>query len=433
MAETRAQDTDGGSSSSGTAPTCTHSMPELLCSFKDLAQRDARLAPFLNDSGKVNFSLPEPCKAIAQAQMMVELGLPQWQIPSKLHLVPTIPSRYAYVRFIHDKLLPLHQHPTKLVGLDIGTGATCVYPLLGVQSCPRLSFLATDIDESAVSFAEENVQRCGATSRIRVRLVEESQPLFSLRSEDQDWILESSGASRSMFAFTMCNPPFYGALDEAGRHPKRARTGGVNQYVTPGGEVEFISRMIRESAQADCRSTARWFTTLVGRKVDLKTLTGLLRSPEIDARVVRSETLSLGRTARWVLVWSFAPDDGGGAGYSPVEIMSASDNRASIAISLRDCGGAVVDDETIIDLVDAAIPQIPGLVATRQQTPIPKLCVTDTTLSASSLEILVARKPHASDVRLECKSLAFSPASCPLHLPAFTKQLVENLLLLLQN
>ena len=46
-----------------------------------------------------------------------------------------------------------------------GTGASCVYPLLGAK-LNGWRFLATEIDEEAVRFASENVSRNGLSDRI---------------------------------------------------------------------------------------------------------------------------------------------------------------------------------------------------------------------------------------------------------------------------
>ena len=47
----------------------------------------------------------------------------------------------------------------------IGTGASCVYPLLGAK-LNGWRFLATEIDEEATQFACENVSRNGLCDKI---------------------------------------------------------------------------------------------------------------------------------------------------------------------------------------------------------------------------------------------------------------------------
>ena len=47
-----------------------------------------------------------------------------------------------------------------------GTGASCIYPLLGAK-LNGWHFLATEVDKLSVSFAEENVKQNGLESKIK--------------------------------------------------------------------------------------------------------------------------------------------------------------------------------------------------------------------------------------------------------------------------
>ncbi len=48
----------------------------------------------------------------------------------------------------------------------VGTGASCIYPLLGTR-LNGWSFLATDIDQDSVAIATENVARNGLTHKVK--------------------------------------------------------------------------------------------------------------------------------------------------------------------------------------------------------------------------------------------------------------------------
>ena len=63
-----------------------------------------------------------------------------WDFPDE-NLCPPIPGRLDYIHHLADLLSS--EEPIKI--LDIGTGATCIYPLLGVASFDW-KFVATDID-----------------------------------------------------------------------------------------------------------------------------------------------------------------------------------------------------------------------------------------------------------------------------------------------
>ncbi|CAM9398477.1 unnamed protein product [Ectocarpus fasciculatus] len=97
-------------------------------------------------------------------------------------------------------------------GVDVGTGASCIYPLLGAKVA-GWSFLATEIDPVSAEWAEKNVRSNDLQEKVKVRLVPspadggdvEAAPgplLAALRDEDGD------------FDFSMTNPPFFESADE---------------------------------------------------------------------------------------------------------------------------------------------------------------------------------------------------------------------------
>ena len=49
--------------------------------------------------------------------------------------------------------------------LLLGSGASCIYPLLGAK-LNNWRFLATEVDDSSASYAKENVKRNGLESNI---------------------------------------------------------------------------------------------------------------------------------------------------------------------------------------------------------------------------------------------------------------------------
>ncbi len=50
--------------------------------------------------------------------------------------------------------------------VSLGTGASCIYPLLGTR-LNRWSFLATDIDKDSLAVAKENVARNGLMDKVK--------------------------------------------------------------------------------------------------------------------------------------------------------------------------------------------------------------------------------------------------------------------------
>lgn len=69
-------------------------------------------------------------------------------------LIPTIPLRLNYILFIED-LLDVAKS-TNIKGIDIGTGASCIYPLIAARK-NGWKMVGTDIDSNALQYAQQNV------------------------------------------------------------------------------------------------------------------------------------------------------------------------------------------------------------------------------------------------------------------------------------
>jgi 23S rRNA (adenine1618-N6)-methyltransferase len=54
------------------------------------------------------------------------------------------------------------------------------------------------------------------------------------------------------FHFCMCNPPFFGSLDESNQNPSTACGGTPAEMVCEGGEAAFVRRMLDERFAGEC-------------------------------------------------------------------------------------------------------------------------------------------------------------------------------------
>jgi hypothetical protein len=107
----------------------------------------------------------------------------------------------------------------------------------------------------------------------------------------------------------MCNPPFYASQAELfesarskSRPPNSACTGVDVEMVTPGGEVEFVSRMIDESTKL--KTQVQWYSSMVGKMSSIGTLVDKLKAKGIDNWAV-TEFVQGAKTRRWALAWSW--------------------------------------------------------------------------------------------------------------------------------
>ncbi|GJQ09286.1 hypothetical protein GpartN1_g1077.t1 [Galdieria partita] len=253
--------------------------------FEKLAQLDDELSKYYR-RGRLDFRKERVCISLTRAIFLHEFGL-QWSIPPG-HLCPAIPSRLEYLCWIEALLKYENILQPPIRGLDIGTGANCVYPLLGAKLL-GFHFIATEVDEESYQGALKNVLDNNLSSQVEVRKVSQGQ------------ILRGIVKGTDSFHFAMCNPPFFSDMSEASVHPFRVKTGDERQMVTSGGEVSFIAQMAEESVEFS--QNIRWFTSLVGRKKDLGILQRYIQ--ENITTEVRRTCLKQGRTSRWIIAWSF--------------------------------------------------------------------------------------------------------------------------------
>jgi len=211
----------------------------------------------------------------------------EWQIPKK-YLCPPIPGRVDYIHYLAD-LLSLGNNGVlpkgeTVIGLDIGVGANCIYPIVGNRSY-EWKFIGSDIDAVSIKNAQDIVDlNHSLKNKIELRTQSSKEYIFTNIIKKNDKI-----------DFTMCNPPFHKSKKEAKEGTKRKLLnlskgknkkvslnfgGQHNELWCEGGEVEFISKMINESKSY--KDNCLWFTSLVSKKENLEAIYKELKkqSPE---------------------------------------------------------------------------------------------------------------------------------------------------------
>ncbi|KAJ8377564.1 hypothetical protein AAFF_G00255820 [Aldrovandia affinis] len=254
-----------------------------------------------NLTGRVglNFKDPEAVRALTCTLLKEDFGL-SIEIPLE-RLIPTVPLRLNYIHWVEDLIGGQGHTPTRR-GIDIGTGASCIYPLLGA-TMNGWFFLATEVDDICFNYAKKNVEHNGLSELIKVVKVPQKTLLMDALKEE----------SALVYDFCMCNPPFFANQLEAkgvnSRNSRRAppssvNTGGVTEIMAEGGELEFVKRIIHDSLQLKRR--LRWYSCMLGKKCSLAPLKEELRKQGV-AKVTHTEFCQ-GRTMRWALAWSFYED-----------------------------------------------------------------------------------------------------------------------------
>lgn len=86
------------------------------------------------------------------------------------------------------------------------------------------------------------------------------------------------------------------------RPPFSACTGAEVEMVTPGGEVEFVSRMIQESIAL--RDRVEWYTSMLGKIASVAMIVEKLKSIGVSNWAV-TEFVQGSKTRRWAVAWSW--------------------------------------------------------------------------------------------------------------------------------
>lgn len=275
--------------------------------FEKLASRIPELTQYLIPSAAghqtLDFSDPAAIHLLNKALLLSEYGLDFWDLPPG-RLVPGVPGRLDYIHAIQDLLIDNKLATgAKVTGLDIGTGASLIFPILGVEEY-GWKFIATDIDQESLRAAKAIISfNPGLQKKITLRHQPKATSIFQNIIQPGERI-----------TFTMCNPPFFESAAAAQRAAKlkwdklnkspesKFSFGGSDKELwTPGGEPAFLRQMIRESASF--LEEVTWFTTLVSQKGYLKAAEHELKK----ARVSKTRIIELdsGNKARRILCWSW--------------------------------------------------------------------------------------------------------------------------------
>uniref|UniRef100_A0A8C8DTF7 U6 small nuclear RNA (adenine-(43)-N(6))-methyltransferase n=1 Tax=Oryzias sinensis TaxID=183150 RepID=A0A8C8DTF7_9TELE len=245
----------------------------------------------------VNFKEPEAVRALTCTLLKEDFGL-TIEIPLE-RLIPTVPLRLNYIHWVED-LIDGQKKPRR--GIDIGTGASCIYPLLGA-TMNGWFFLATEVDDICFDYATKNVEQNNLSDLVKVVKVPQKTLLMDALKEETEIVYD----------FCMCNPPFFAnQLEAKGVNSRNSRrpppssvnTGGVTEIMAEGGELEFVKRIIHDSLQLKKR--LRWYSCMLGKKCSLAPLKEELRKQGVP-KVTHTEFCQ-GRTMRWALAWSFYDD-----------------------------------------------------------------------------------------------------------------------------
>jgi len=280
--------------------------------FRQLARCCPALVRFVrpNPHGgeSIDFANPAAVRALNQALLLHFYGIAEWDIPAG-YLCPPIPGRADYLHHAADLLADptgraIPRGPSVAV-LDIGVGASCVYPIVGRHEY-GWRFVGSEIDPVAL----RNGQRIVTANPLLTGHVE------LRRQTSPSAVFRGIVRPGEFFALSLCNPPFHSSPTEAAAGTRRKVGNLTGQRVArpvlnfggkghelwcEGGEVDFARRMIEESAPFPERCL--WFTTLVARSAHLPVLRRALATAQ--AAEVRTVEMAQGQKKSRFLAWTF--------------------------------------------------------------------------------------------------------------------------------
>lgn len=256
----------------------------------------------------VDFSNPVAVKLLNTALLHHYYGIEYWQFPDE-NLCPPIPGRADYMHYIADLLCESNfgRNPTgtKITCLDIGVGASGIYPIIGVTEY-GWNFIGADVDPQSIASVRNiinaNLQLNG---KVECRLQDNPRHLFNGIIKDEEKI-----------DVTVCNPPFHASIEEAqngtrrkvknltgkkDKVPQLNFSGNRNELIYNGGEHAFLITMLFESKRK--AKNCYWFTTLVSKQSNLKSIYKQLE--KLEATQTKTIAMGTGNKIVRIVAWTF--------------------------------------------------------------------------------------------------------------------------------
>lgn len=277
---------------------------KLACDYQELEKY--MISNNKNKRSKFDFKNPEAVRALTCALLhryfQKTITLP----PDRL--IPAVPQRLNYVCWMEDlvKVVENQEPELNINGLDIGTGASCIFPILGCHRNPNWSFVGVEPDEKSFKSAYDNVERNFMQDRIRV---------IKITTEDQ--LTDILSLASQPITFIMCNPPFfeegYGVTMEldsdsnkSSRPKSEANCSDEIESITSGGEIAFVGYLLEQSI--NFKEDVIIYSSMLGKKQSLMHFKQTLASLQANENLSWTwAELCQGKTIRYAIAWTFRP------------------------------------------------------------------------------------------------------------------------------
>ncbi|MFT5337516.1 MAG: 23S rRNA (adenine1618-N6)-methyltransferase [Luteibaculaceae bacterium] len=266
------------------------------------------IVPNKKGEDSVDFADPRGVRALNTAILKHYYKLDYWDFAQE-NLCPPIPGRADYIHYMADLLCASNfgtiPKGEKIVGLDVGVGANCIYPIIGVLEY-GWKFIGTDVDPGSLNSSDDIVNQNEALK---------GQVDFRMQDNPRD-ILYGVMNHEDKFDFSVCNPPFHSSAEiakaEAQRKVSKLKgkkiakpllnfAGLPNELIYDGGELKFIQKLGRESEKFG--KNCYWFSSLVSKHSNLKAIVTSLK--KLNATEIKTIPMGTGNKTTRILAWSF--------------------------------------------------------------------------------------------------------------------------------
>ena len=270
--------------------------------FKKLCKENPNLSEFVsrNKYGTltIDFANPKAVKIFNASLLKTHYNITNWDFPEE-NLCPPIPGRVDYIHHLNDLFKSTGLNDNIRI-LDIGTGASCIYPLLG-SKLNDWSFLGTDIDASSLAISKKIIEHNKLKNSIELFLQKGEANIITEDLFDKP------------FTASMCNPPFYGSQYEAVEAnarklkglgiDKTARNfgGSQNELWYKGGEKAFLHNYLYQSSKF--KENCFWYTSLVSKKENVQTMEDSLA--KLGTTEIKVIPMHQGNKVTRIVAWTF--------------------------------------------------------------------------------------------------------------------------------
>ena len=217
-----------------------------------------------------------------------------YNIP-KGYLIPPIPSRLNYLNLINSILIKeINSQSSDIIGIDIGTGANIIYPILG-NSIFNWKFICSEINDESYNNAKLILEKNNLENEINL-----------IKQKNKNNIFLNILNQENKYIFSLCNPPYYDyeteiKLDEK----KRDNEFNFDEVYYKKGEFGFFQRYFIEST---CyKKNVYLFTILIGKKANMENINDIMNTND-NKNIIKKfniQKIQTGNNLRYIIYWSF--------------------------------------------------------------------------------------------------------------------------------